>query len=208
MLAHALSSRSHVFKYSLVPQLERLVRETDVHIAISLGSAINDVRDVLMPVNRRYPLEELVGACQRLELPRRKRITFEYTLLAGVNDDLAAADAIVSRLRGLPVKLNLIPFNEWEGSDYRRPQDARVIAFQERILASGIHTTVRASRGRDIQAACGQLAAKAGEERKRKSPKAASTRGGADAASSPDAAAASDAKRAGGGVLRPDHEEA
>lgn len=153
--------RITVSTVGLVPQLERLVRDTDVHIAISLGSAINEVRDGLMPINRRYPLEELIGACRRLGLPRRKRITFEYTLLAGVNDDLAAADAVVRLLRGLPVKLNLIPFNEWEGSPYRRPEDARVLAFQERVLAAGLHTTVRASRGRDIQAACGQLAAKA-----------------------------------------------
>ena len=153
--------RITVSTVGLVPQLERLVQETDVHIAISLGSAINEVRDGLMPLNRRYPLEELIGACRRLALPRRKRITFEYTLLDGVNDDLVAADAVVNLLRGLPVKLNLIPFNEWEGSEYRRPEDARVIAFQERVLAAGIHTTVRASRGRDIQAACGQLAAKA-----------------------------------------------
>jgi 23S rRNA (adenine2503-C2)-methyltransferase len=153
--------RITVSTVGLVPQLERLVKETDVHIAISLGSGIDDVRDTLMPINRRYPLDELIGACRRLELPRRKRITFEYTLLAGVNDDLAAADAVVKQLRGLPVKLNLIPFNEWEGSGYRRPEDERVLAFQERVLAAGIHTTVRASRGRDINAACGQLAAKA-----------------------------------------------
>jgi 23S rRNA (adenine2503-C2)-methyltransferase len=152
--------RITVSTVGLVPQLERLVKETDVHIAISLGSGIDEVRDTLMPINRRYPLEELIGACRRLELPRRKRITFEYTLLAGVNDDLAAADAVVAQLRGLPVKLNLIPFNEWEGSPYRRPDDERVLAFQERVLAAGIHTTVRASRGRDIAAACGQLAAK------------------------------------------------
>lgn len=162
--------RITVSTVGLVPQLERLVQETDVHIAISLGSGIDDVRDTLMPINRRYNLDELIGACRRLELPRRKRITFEYTLLEGVNDDLAAADAVVSRLRGLPVKLNLIPFNEWEGSGYRRPDDERVLAFQERVLASGIHTTVRASRGRDISAACGQLAASAGADKPRRKP--------------------------------------
>ncbi len=151
--------RITVSTVGLVPQLERLVQETDVHIAISLGSAINEVRDRLMPINRRYPLEELIGACRTLGLPRRKRITFEYTLLADVNDDLRAADAIVRLLHGVPVKLNLIPFNEWEGSEFRRPEDERVLAFQERLLAAGIHTTVRASRGRDIAAACGQLAA-------------------------------------------------
>jgi len=156
--------RITVSTVGLVPQLERIVQDTNVHIAISLGSAINEVRDGLMPINRKYPLEKLIAACRRLDLPRRKRITFEYTVLDGVNDDLVAADAVVNLLRGLPVKLNLIPFNEWEGSGYRRPDEARVIAFQERVLASGIHTTVRASRGRDIQAACGQLAAKAGAE--------------------------------------------
>jgi 23S rRNA (adenine2503-C2)-methyltransferase len=154
--------RITVSTVGLVPNLERLVAETDVHIAISLGSAIDEVRDTLMPINRRYPLAELIGACRRLGLPRRKRITFEYTLLAGVNDGLEAADAIVRLLAGLPVKLNLIPFNEWEGSGFRRPGDAVVLAFQERVLSGGIHTTVRASRGRDIQAACGQLAARGG----------------------------------------------
>jgi 23S rRNA (adenine2503-C2)-methyltransferase len=154
--------RITVSTVGLVPQLERLVQDTDVHIAISLGAATDEVRDGLMPINRRYPLAELIGACRRLELPRRKRITFEVTLLAGVNDDLAAADAIAKLLRGVPAKLNLLPFNEWEGSPYRRPEDARVLAFQERLLSHGVHTTVRISRGRDIQAACGQLAARQG----------------------------------------------
>jgi 23S rRNA (adenine2503-C2)-methyltransferase len=175
--------RITVSTVGLVPQLERLVRETDVHIAISLGSGIDEVRDTLMPINRRYNLDELIGACRRLELPRRKRITFEYTLLAGVNDDLAAADAVVRQLRGLPVKLNLIPFNEWEGCDYRRPDDERVLAFQERVLAAGIHTTVRASRGRDIAAACGQLAARAGSDKPAR--KAAGSRAKAAAADKP-----------------------
>jgi 23S rRNA (adenine2503-C2)-methyltransferase len=175
--------RITVSTVGLVPQLERLVKETDVHIAISLGSGIDEVRDTLMPINRRYNLDELIGACRRLELPRRKRITFEYTLLAGVNDDLAAADAVVKQLRGLPVKLNLIPFNEWEGSGYRRPDDERVLAFQERVLAAGIHTTVRASRGRDIAAACGQLAARAGSDKPAR--KAAGSRAKAAAADKP-----------------------
>ncbi|HYC01533.1 MAG TPA: 23S rRNA (adenine(2503)-C(2))-methyltransferase RlmN [Candidatus Limnocylindrales bacterium] len=143
----------------LVPQMERLVAETDVHIAISLGSARNDVRDLLMPINRRYPLEVLIGACKRLGLPRRKRITFEYTLLEDVNDSLSDADAIARLLRGVAVKVNLIPFNEFEGSGFRCPSHEKVLAFQERLLAAGIHTTVRVSRGRDIAAACGQLAA-------------------------------------------------
>ncbi|HYC57157.1 MAG TPA: 23S rRNA (adenine(2503)-C(2))-methyltransferase RlmN [Candidatus Binatia bacterium] len=146
----------------LVPQMERLVADTDVHIAISLGSARNEIRDELMPINRRYPLETLIGACKRLGLPRRKRITFEYTLLEGVNDAVEDADAIVRLLRGVAVKVNLIPFNEFEGSGFRCPSEQTVSAFQERLLDAGIHTTVRVSRGRDIAAACGQLAATRG----------------------------------------------
>ncbi len=143
----------------LVPQLERLVADTDVHVAISLGSARDEVRDVLIPVNRRYPLAALIGACRGLPLPRRKRITFEVTLLAGINDSVADADAIAALLRGLAVKVNLIAFNEFPDSGYRRPGDATVNAFQEGLLRHGIHTTVRISRGSDIEAACGQLAA-------------------------------------------------
>ncbi|MBI5506296.1 MAG: 23S rRNA (adenine(2503)-C(2))-methyltransferase RlmN [Deltaproteobacteria bacterium] len=143
----------------LVPQLRRLVEDTDVHVAISLASARDQVRDVLIPINRRYPLQELIDACRGLPLPRRKRITFEITLLAGINDSVPDADAIAALLRGLAVKVNLIPFNEFAGSGYRRPGDEAVNAFQERLLRHGIHTTVRISRGSDIDAACGQLAA-------------------------------------------------
>lgn len=142
----------------LVPQLERLVDDTDVHVAISLGSARDPVRDVLIPINQRYPLDVLIGACRNLPLPRRKRITFEVTLLEGINDSLADADAIARLLRGLAVKVNLIPFNEFPGAPYRTPRDGVINAFQERLLAHGIHTTVRTSRGSDIEAACGQLA--------------------------------------------------
>lgn len=145
----------------LVPQLERLVADTDVHVAVSLGSARDQVRDSLIPINKRYPLQVLIGACRALPLPRRKRITFEVTLLAGVNDAAADADAIAALLRGLAVKVNLIPFNEFPGAAYRRPRQAVVNAFQERLLGHGLHTTVRISRGSDIDAACGQLAAAA-----------------------------------------------
>ena len=151
--------RITVSTVGLVPQLERLVRDTNVHVAVSLNAARDELRDRLMPVNRRWPLAELIGACKRLDLPRRKRVTFEYVLLAGVNDSARDADDIVALCRGLAVKINLIPFNPFPGAAYRRPSDERVEAFQLRLLDAAVHATVRKSRGRDIEAACGQLAA-------------------------------------------------
>jgi len=153
--------RITVSTVGLIPQLERLVRDTRVNIAVSLSAAYDELRSRIMPINRRYPLSELIDACRRLELPRRKRVTFEYVMLDDVNDGAADADALVSLFRGLPAKLNLIPFNPFAGSGFRPSCDRRIDAFQERLLAAGIHTTVRRSRGKDIDAACGQLAAKA-----------------------------------------------
>ncbi len=140
---------------------DRLARETSVNLAVSLGSARDEVRDVLMPVNKRWNLAELIAVCKRLELPRRKRITFEYTMLDGVNDGDEDVRALIRLLHGVPTKLNLIPFNAFDGSGYRSSPWERIEAFQEKLLAAGIHTTVRRSRGRDIKAACGQLAASA-----------------------------------------------
>jgi 23S rRNA (adenine2503-C2)-methyltransferase len=153
--------RITVSTVGLVPQLERLVRDTNVHVAISLSAARDELRDRIMPVNRRWPLNELIGACKRLDLPRRKRITFEYVMLAGVNDAVEDADDVVRLTHGLAVKVNLIPFNPYAGCDFERASDERIEAFQLRLLAAGVHATVRKSRGRDIEAACGQLAAAA-----------------------------------------------
>ena len=153
--------RITVSTVGLVPQLERLARETDVNLAISLGAPNDSVRDELMPINRRYPLERLIGACHTLDLPRRKRVTFEYTMLDGVNDADGDADDLARLFHGLRVKLNLIPFNEFPGAGYRGSPPERIDRFQRRLLDHGIHTTVRKSRGRDIAAACGQLAARA-----------------------------------------------
>jgi len=142
----------------LVPQLERLAADTAVNIAVSLTAARDELRDELMPINRRYPLERLMGACRRLNLPRRKRVTLEYVMLRDVNDSQRDAQDLVRLVHGIPVKVNLIPFNPFPGSRYERPTDESVDAFQRRLLASGVHATVRKSRGRDIEAACGQLA--------------------------------------------------
>jgi 23S rRNA (adenine2503-C2)-methyltransferase len=114
-----------------------------------------------MPVNRRWPLAELMDACKRLDLPRRKRVTFEYVLLAGVNDTARDAAELVGLCHGVPVKLNLIPFNPFPGTQFKRPSDASVEEFQRRLLAANVTATVRKSRGSDIEAACGQLAAAA-----------------------------------------------
>jgi 23S rRNA (adenine2503-C2)-methyltransferase len=153
--------RITVSTVGLVPQLKRLAADTKVHIAISLTAARDDLRDQLMPINRRYPLSELIGACHDLDLPRRKRITFEYVMLDGVNDSLGEADRLVKLLDGLRVKVNLIPFNPFEDCGFNRSPDAVIESFQERLLSAGVHATVRQSRGRDIAAACGQLAAQA-----------------------------------------------
>jgi 23S rRNA (adenine2503-C2)-methyltransferase len=151
--------RITVSTVGLVPQLERLAKESNVHIAVSLTAARDELRDRLMPVNVRYPLAELIGACKRLDLPRRKRVTFEYVMLDGVNDTMVDAEQLIRLLHDVPAKVNLIPFNPFEGNSYGRTPDDRVEAFQERLLSAGVHATVRKSRGQDIEAACGQLAA-------------------------------------------------
>jgi len=151
--------RITVSTVGLVPQLERLVRETSVHVAVSLTAARDELRDRLMPVNRRYPLAELMAACRRLDLPRRKRVTLEYVLLGGVNDGERDAVDLVRLCHGIAVKVNLIPFNPYPGARFERPTPATIESFQHRLLSSGVHATVRKSRGRDIEAACGQLAA-------------------------------------------------
>jgi len=151
--------RITVSTVGLVPALQRLVTDTSVNVAVSLNATRDELRDDIMPVNRRYPIAELLEACRQLDLPRRKRVTFEYVMLAGVNDSDEDADRLVSLFASMAVKLNLIPFNPFEGSEFEPPSPERVDAFQRRMLDRGLHTTVRISRGRDIAAACGQLAA-------------------------------------------------
>jgi 23S rRNA (adenine2503-C2)-methyltransferase len=151
--------RITVSTVGLLPQLQRLARETTVHIAVSLTGTSDALRDRLMPVNRRFPLAELMATCRALPIAQRRRITFEYVLLAGVNDTLADAARLVTLLHGIRSKVNLIPFNPFPGASYAPPPAAVVDRFQQRLLASHIPASVRATRGRDIQAACGQLAA-------------------------------------------------
>ncbi|MBI2963063.1 MAG: 23S rRNA (adenine(2503)-C(2))-methyltransferase RlmN [Deltaproteobacteria bacterium] len=143
----------------LVPQMKRLLEDTRVHLAVSLSATTDAQRRRLMPVDRKYPLETLLAACRELPLPRRRRITFEYVMLAGENDSLEDARRLGKLLRGIPSKVNLIPFNPYPGSRFAPTPRAAIEAFRAALLRQGVHATIRESRGREIQAACGQLAA-------------------------------------------------
>jgi 23S rRNA (adenine2503-C2)-methyltransferase len=150
--------RITVSTVGLVGGIERLARENlRVNLAISLHATSNEIRDRIMPVNRGFAIEELLAACRRFPLPFRQRMTFEYVLLDGVNDALEDARRLVKLLKGIRAKINLIPFNDWEGSGFGRPPLARILAFQALLLEHGITATIRWSKGEDIGAACGQL---------------------------------------------------
>jgi 23S rRNA (adenine2503-C2)-methyltransferase len=141
----------------MVPQMLRLGEEIPVKLAVSLHAADDETRARLMPINRKYNLQAVLRACREFPRPQRLRITFEYVLLRGVNASPEDAERLARLLRGLPSKVNLIPFNEHEGAAFERPTDEEVAAFQKRLLAHGIPAMIRATRGRDIAAACGQL---------------------------------------------------
>jgi 23S rRNA (adenine2503-C2)-methyltransferase len=150
--------RVTVSTVGLVSGIERLGREQlKVNLAISLHAATDEVRSRLMPVNRSWDLGALMAAVRRYPLAPRQRVFFEYVLLDEVNDGPEDARQLVNLLRGVRAKVNLIPFNTWEGTGFRRPPLARVLAFQAILLEAGITTTVRWSKGEDIGAACGQL---------------------------------------------------
>ncbi|MBP1685966.1 MAG: rlmN [Deltaproteobacteria bacterium] len=152
------SRRITVSTVGLVPAMARLVRDTAVQLAVSLSATTDAQRQRLMPVNRRFPLEALLTMCRALPIPQRRRITFEYVMLGGVNDTVEDADRLVRLLHGIRAKVNLIPFNAFPGGGFAPASDAAIRRFQERLLAGGVHASVRQSRGQDIQAACGQLA--------------------------------------------------
>ena len=144
----------------MVSALERLGQDTGVHLAISLNATTNDVRRTIMPVTKRWDLQALLAACAAFPLERRRRITFEYVLLAGVNDTDDDARRLVDLLRGQRTKVNLIPFNAHPLSPFARPADERVDAFRAILDRAGVPCFVRTTRGLDIDAACGMLGAK------------------------------------------------
>ncbi len=141
----------------LVPQIEELGKRVDVSLAISLNATTDEQRSAIMPVNKKWNIERLLQACAEYPLGPHRRITFEYVMLRDFNDSMEDATRLVQLVRPIASKINLIPFNEHPGSEFKRPDDAVVKKFQRYLLDRGVTTTVRISRGRDILAACGQL---------------------------------------------------
>jgi 23S rRNA (adenine2503-C2)-methyltransferase len=150
----------------LVPAIARLGAETEVKLAISLNATTDEVRDELMPVNRKWPIAELMAACRQFPLKQGRRITFEYVLLSGINDTDEDAHRLARLVGGLPAKVNLIPYNENPGLGFHEPTAERVEAFRRILDEHHVAAPVRKNRGRDISAACGQLAV-AGQRRER-----------------------------------------
>ncbi|MFN2308439.1 MAG: 23S rRNA (adenine(2503)-C(2))-methyltransferase RlmN [Gammaproteobacteria bacterium] len=159
-LAFGLSKRRVTLSTSgVVPELDRLREACDVALAVSLHAPDDALRNELVPINRKYPLKELMAACKRyVEDGTRRRVTFEYVMLDGINDSDAQAHALVKLLRGVPAKLNLIPFNPFPNTRYRRSAPERIARFQQIVIDAGLVTITRKTRGDDIDAACGQLA--------------------------------------------------
>ena len=153
------SRRLTVSTAGLVPKLSDLGRDTTVNLAISLNATDNKTRNMLMPINRKYPLEKLLDACAGYPLLSRRRITFEYVLIKGVNDSIKDAKRLVELLRPIRAKINLIPFNEYEGSEFNRPEESAILNFKETLNKNNYTAIIRHSKGQDISAACGQLRA-------------------------------------------------
>ena len=145
----------------VVPRIAELGRALPVRLAVSLHATTDEVRNELVPLNRRFPITTLLEACRRYPASRRDRLSFEYTLIRGVNDSLDDARRLVKLLHGLRAKVNLIPMNEHPGSAYRRSEAPQIEAFAGTLAAARLPVTVRRSRGDDIFAACGQLGAPA-----------------------------------------------
>jgi 23S rRNA (adenine2503-C2)-methyltransferase len=142
----------------VVPMMDRCGAELGVNLAVSLHAVTDALRDEIVPLNRKYPIAELIAACRRYPgASNARRITFEYVMLRGVNDSEAEARELVRLIRGIPAKVNLIPFNPWPGSPYRTSTPEAIRRFAEIVSAAGYASPVRRPRGRDILAACGQL---------------------------------------------------
>jgi 23S rRNA (adenine2503-C2)-methyltransferase len=168
--AYGLSRRRVTLSTSgLVPALDRLRDECPVALAVSLHAPNDALRDVLVPINRKYPLRELLAACRRyIERAPRDFVTFEYVMLDGINDAPAQARELVARVRDVPCKFNLIPFNPFPNTEFSTSPRSRILAFQSVLQEAGLVATVRTTRGADIDAACGQLAGQVRDKTKRR----------------------------------------
>ena len=168
--AYGLSKRRvTVSTAGVIPAMDRLSERHDVQLAISLHAVRDELRDELVPINKKYPLRELIAACHRFMANRspRSRLTIEYVMLQGVNDSQQDARELIRLLKGLSVLVNLIPFNPFEGSGYKTSSPAVVKRFQDVLMKAGITTVIRKTRGEDIDAACGQLVGKVTDRSKR-----------------------------------------
>ena len=152
------SRRITVSTCGIVPKMRPLGENSTVNLAVSLHAVDNKTRDQLMPINKRYPVEELLAACRDFPMAKRKRIMFEYILLAGINDSDDQARELARILRGIPCKINLLPYNESPTLPYRSPSRERILSFQKILMNARYSVFIRSSRGSDISAACGQLA--------------------------------------------------
>jgi 23S rRNA (adenine2503-C2)-methyltransferase len=168
--AYGLSRRRVTLSTSgLVPAIDRLREECPVALAVSLHAPDDDLRDVLVPINRKYPLSALLAACVRyIERAPRDFVTFEYVMLDGVNDAPEQARRLVARVRDVPCKFNLIPFNPFPNTEFRTSSRTRIVAFQHVLQEAGLVATVRRTRGEDIDAACGQLAGQVQDKTRRR----------------------------------------
>ena len=156
----------------LVPEMRRLAeKRLPLKLAISLHATTDELRDRIMPVNRRWNLEELLAACREYQAATKRRMTFEYVCLEGVNDSLEEADRLVSLLRGIRSLVNLIPWNPIDHPTFERSSKSRVRAFQDRVQQGGLRCTVRREKGSDIDAACGQLRLREIERRRVRRPR-------------------------------------
>ena len=163
----ALSRRRITLSTSgVVPMMDRCGEELGVNLAVSLHAVRDDLRDEIVPLNRKYPIAELMAACRRYPAASNaRRITFEYVLLKGIHDAEAEARELVRLIAGLPAKVNLIPFNPWPGSPYETSTQSAIDRFSRIVMDAGFSSPVRTPRGRDILAACGQLKTESRRER-------------------------------------------
>ena len=151
------SRRITISTSGIVPRMNDLGKELPTQLAVSLNATTNPIRDRIMPINRKWPIEVLIEAMKNYPLPNRRRITVEYVLLKDVNDSLDDAERLIELLRGIPVKVNLLPLNAHERTEFETPSRGRVEAFQRVLRDAHMLAIVRTPRGRDISAACGQL---------------------------------------------------
>jgi 23S rRNA (adenine2503-C2)-methyltransferase len=173
--AYGLSKRRVTVSTSgVVPALARLKEVSDVALALSLHAPTDALRDVLVPLNKKYPIREVLEACkQYISGDTRRKVTIEYVMLDGVNDSVADARELVKVLKDVPSKVNLIPFNPFPDTQYQRSSDEAIVRFRDVLIKGGLITLTRRTRGDDIDAACGQLVGQVEDKTKRNQNKVA-----------------------------------